>query len=254
MNALTVVIKRLYSELNMGSIANPRTDTITVDDRSTRARIRDAAIQCFAEHGVSETTARKVAALADVSPGSVIHHFESMDGLREACDQHILAFIRDSKSQVMESGPNLDLLGALREATNPHLMQYLARILIEDGEAVSQLVDGLVSDAEGYLAEGVASGMLKPTTDTRARAVILTLWSLGSLVMHRHLTRLLGVDLVDPDFGSNPEIARYLAPVMEIYGNGIFTTDFLAATASSLSRLNDVDSREEHQAPTKGTS
>ncbi len=224
--------------------------TTAIDDRSTKARIRDAAIECFAENGIADTTARKVAARADVSPGSVIHHYESMDGLREACDHYVIAFIREQKTQAMQAGPSLDVLGALRNSSNPHLMPYLARILTEDTDAVSQLVEGLVSDAERYLEEGVASGMLEPTNDARARAVVLTMWGLGSLVMHRHLTRLLGVDLVDPNFGSNPDVARYLAPVMEIYGRGIFTEAFVDSMSSTLAGVGAQQDREEN---TKGT-
>lgn len=234
----------------MSSNSAHTTDT-SIDDRSTKARIRDAAIECFAENGIADTTARKVAAKAGISPGSVIHHYESMDGLREACDHYIIAFIREQKTQAMQAGPNLDVLGALRDSSNPHLMQYLARILTEDTDAVSQLVDGLVSDAEAYLEDGVASGMLEPTTDARGRAVVLTLWGLGSLVMHRHLTRLLGVDLVDPNFASNPEVTRYLAPVMEIYGEGIFTEAFLESMSSTLA---GVGAQQHHEETTKGTS
>ena len=207
------------------------------DDRTTRARIRDAAIQCFAEFGLADTTARKVAAAADVSPGSVIHHYQSMDGLREACDQHILALIREQKTRAMRTGPNLDLLGTIREGTQPHVMEYLSRILIEDSTSVTSLVDGLVSDAKAYLADGVASGMLRPSSDEDSRAVVLTLWSLGSLVMHRHIKRLLDVDLMDPGFASSPSLQNYIGPVMELYGTGIFTEEFLETAQSSLSAM-----------------
>lgn len=211
------------------------TTTSRKDDRTTRARIRDAAIQCFGELGFADTTARKVAAAAGVSPGSVIHHYQSMEGLREACDQHILALIREQKTRAMRTGPRLDVLEALREGTAPHVMEYLSRILIEDSSSVTQLVDGLVSDAKSYLADGVASGMLQPSSDEHSRAVLLTLWNLGSLVMHRHIKRLLGVDLIDPEFASSPSIQNYLVPVMEIYGTGIFTDEFVRTAQSSLS-------------------
>ena len=50
-------------------------------DRTAKARIRDAAIECYAFHG-DDCTARMVAEKAGVSPGLVIHHFGSMEGLR----------------------------------------------------------------------------------------------------------------------------------------------------------------------------
>lgn len=198
----------------------------SIDDRTTKARIRDAAIASVAEHGINGTTARKVASAADVSPGLVIHHFGSMEGLRSACDQYVATTIREFKEQTMSGGPTLDVLAALRDAPNGPLMGYLAQVLADDSPAVARLVDELVDDAEGYIEQGVESGMLKPSDDPRGRAVVLTLWGLGTLVLHQHFQRLLGVDLADPDFLTNPAAAAYIAPVYEIYGGGILEETF----------------------------
>lgn len=207
------------------------TDSVLpIDDRTTKARIRDAAIGCFAEHGIAATTARKVATAAGVSPGLVIHHFESMDGLRSACDDYVVSIVRQQKSEAMTSGPSLDVLAALRDSEFDALLGYLARVLVEDSEAVTKLVDDLVEDAVGYIEDGVDAGMLRPTEDPRARAVILMIWNLGALVLHRHLARLLGVDLTNPDFGTDAASTAYVASVFDIYGDGILT-DAFAATA-----------------------
>ena len=212
----------------MGSISTPLDDGDLVDDRTAKARIRDAAISSIAEHGINGTTARKVASIAGVSPGLVIHHFGSMEGLRSACDQHVANTIREFKEQAMSGGPTLDVLAALRDAPNGPLMGYLAQVLADDSPAVARLVDDLVGDAEGYIQQGVESGMLRPSEDPRGRAVVLTLWSLGVLVLHQHLRRLLGVDLTDPGILSSPAAAAYVAPVYEIYGEGIFEEAFAA--------------------------
>lgn len=199
-----------------------------LDDRTSKARIRDAAIDCFAEHGVAATTARKVAAAAGVSPGLVMHHFGSMEGLRAACDEYVAAVIRQQKQAAMAAGPNLDVLAFLREANIGPLVGYLTRVLADDSVAVAQLVDDLVADAEDYIQLGVEAGMLRPTANPRGRAVVLTLWNLGALVLHRHLHRMLGVDLTDPEVGADPAIASYVGPIYEIYGDGIFTEAFAA--------------------------
>jgi AcrR family transcriptional regulator len=198
----------------------------SVDDRTTKARIRDAAIASIAEHGVSGTTARKVASAAGVSPGLVIHHFGSMEGLRSHCDDYVAAAIRDFKEKTLSRGPNLDVLAALRDSPNGPLMGYLARVLADDSPAVAKLVDDMVDDAEVYIQQGVESGMLRPSDDPRGRAAVLTVWSLGALVLHEHLRRLLGVDLTDPEILTNPAAAAYIAPVYEIYGEGILEEAF----------------------------
>lgn len=225
-----------------------------IEERSTAARIRDAAIECFATEGIKGATARKVAALADVSAGSVINHFGSMEGLRQACDRHLLAVTRDRKQQAMAAGPNFDILSALRVEGNPHLLAYLAAVLTDDAPAVSELVDGMVADAEIYLAQGVESGMLKPSGDPHGRAVIMVLWNLGLLVMHHHLNRLLGADLVDPEFGSSPAIANYLTPIMELYGEGVFTAEFMENARTAMAALAEHPDTTDSPDDTKGTS
>jgi len=92
-------------------------------------------------------------------------------------------------------------------------------------------VDDLVADAVEYADAGVASGMLRPTDDPYGRAVLLVLWNLGGLVLHHHLHRLLGVDLLDPHVATSPAMARYVGPVYEIFGHGIFS-DAMADTIS----------------------
>ena len=207
----------------MGSTKLGTAEDASPDDRTTRARIRDAAIACFAEYGVTGTTARKVATTAGVSPGLVIHHFGTMDGLRSACDEHVALTIRDYKQAAIDEGPNLDVLAALRGATEAPLMGYLAAVLGDDSSIVNRLVDDLVSDAEGYIEHGVDTGMVRPSPNPGGRAAVLTLWSLGALVMHRHLKRILGVDLTDPAIGADPGMAAYAIPVYEILGRGVLT-------------------------------
>jgi len=218
----------------MRSISENQDPRESVDDRTTKARIRDAAIASIAEHGINGTTARKVASAAGVSPGLVIHHFGSMEGLRSACDQYVADAIREFKERTMTGGPTLDILAALRDAPNGPLMGYLAQVVADDSPAVARLVDDLVDDAEGYIQQGVESGMVKPSDDPRGRAVVLTVWSLGALALHQHLRRLLGTDLTDPEILTDPAAAAYIAPVYEIYGEGVLDEAFAARARATL--------------------
>ena len=88
----------------------------SVDDRTTAARIRDAAIAQFAANGVAATSVRSIAATAGVSAGSVIHHFGSKENLRNACDEHVAAMIRDLKGGAMAAGGGFDIAAALPRA------------------------------------------------------------------------------------------------------------------------------------------
>ncbi len=193
------------------------------DDRTTVARIRDAAIECFAESGVAATSIRAIAATADVSPGLVIHHFGSKEELRVACDEHVAAIIRDVKGDAMASGGALDVTAAFRTAGEIPAAKYLARTLVDGSPHVAELVDEIVGDAVDYVATGVETGMIRPSNHEWERAALLTIWGLGALVLHEHLERLVGVDIT-ADLSADPKAASaYMAPVLEIYSQGVFT-------------------------------
>ena len=218
----------------MRSTTPPGKSGPLADDRTARARIRDAGIALVAERGAAALSARSVAAAAGVSAGLVIHHFGSMDALRAACDDHVVAVIRERKQAAFVAGVAFDVTAALREAGLKSMSAYLAAVLTEHSPAVDHLVDEMVSDAESYLERGVASGMLQPSTDPHGRAVVLTLWNLGSLAMHTHVKRLLGVDLTSPDFGIQAWTTAYMTPTLEIYGHGLFTPALAETLAASL--------------------
>lgn len=193
------------------------------DDRTTVARIRDAAITEFAANGVDGTSIRTIAATAGVSPGLVIHHFGSKDNLRVACDEYVAGMIRDVKGAAMASGGGFDVTAAFRSVGEIPAAKYLARTLIDGSPHVAELVDEIVNDAVAYVATGVDSGMIKPSDHERERAAILTIWGLGALVLHEHLERLIGVDIT-ADFSENPKaVSAYMAPILEIYSEGFLT-------------------------------
>jgi AcrR family transcriptional regulator len=232
--SLLTGIERLCKYLDMRSI-EPTSEPC--DDRSTRARIRDAAIECIAEHGTAATTARGVARAAGVSTGLVIHHFGSMEGLRAACDEHVVATIRRIKSEAITDGLGIDPLATFRRADHGPVTRYLARRLVDDGPAVGALVDDMVSDAEAYMERSVEAGILRPSADPRGRAAILVLWSLGALVLHRHTERILGVDLTAPDLGSSPAVIPYSASIVEMFSDGVLTEEYSANLRSSLAAV-----------------
>ncbi|TVR26520.1 MAG: TetR/AcrR family transcriptional regulator [Nitriliruptor sp.] len=211
--------------------SEPGVPSLPADDRSTPARIRDAAIRCFAEAGVDRTPVRVIAEAAGVSPALVIHHFGSKDELRVACDRHVAALIRQQKSDSMQAGASLDPMMSLRTYRDgPPLLAYLARTLIDGSPHVSELLEELVSDAVAYMAEGEESGLLRPSDDPRGRAAVLLLWSMGALVLHEHASRLLGVDLL----GDPEQLLGYLGPALEVMGQGVMTPDTYARLSTAM--------------------
>lgn len=188
-------------------------------ETSGAEKILAAALELFAERGVDATSVRAVAERAGVSPALVIHHHGSKQSLRAACDELVVVTIRERKTTAM-SDPGLDPVAALREWDGGSvLLRYLARTLADGTPAVAGLVDRLVADAVAYSAAGVASGLLRPTEHPHERAAVLTLWSLGALVLREHGQRLLGVDLAGDPRGFGP----YATAAAELLTGGLIS-------------------------------
>jgi hypothetical protein len=88
---------------------------------------------------------------------------------------------------------------------------------------VDRLVDAMIEDSLVYLAEGVDNGIVKPADNPRERAIVLCLWQLGALAMHRQVKRLLGIDLTDDSAESAITWTRINT---EILTNGVVDKEF----------------------------
>src|SRR4051794_35059172 len=106
----------------------------SADDLTATARIRDAAIEQFGEHGFG-VGLRAIATSAGVSAGLVIHHFGSKEGLRKACDEFIAETVRATKSESVQTSDPATWFAQLAdiESFAPQ-MAYLVRSMQEGGE------------------------------------------------------------------------------------------------------------------------
>lgn len=212
----------------------------TSDDSTTRARIRDAAIQLIGQQGFAATTARAVAAEAGVSAGLVIHHFGSMRELKTSCDDFILGEITRRKTDMDES----DITAALNEwyadfdAYQPWL-SYLSRLFTDDSNAGIEIFDRLVEITAGMLDDGVAGKHMRPSTDAHARAVLLVTHSLGTLLLQSHIARALG-----SGHFSIESIGRMGNAALEIYTEGLYVD------SSTLNASRNATARASNTSPT----
>lgn len=212
-------------------------DAAGEDDRTARARIRDAAIARFAADGPGGASVRAIATEAGVSPALVLHHFGSKDALRRACDEHVTTVLRARKHEAMRATAPTDPLALLRDAgdTAPLLLRYLARALGERTEAAAHLFAELVDDAEAYLAQGVREGVLRPSGHPRERATLLVTWQLAPLLLHEQLREVLGLDLL----ADEEALVRWSAPAVEVLTHGLFADDrYEQAYREAVARLD----------------
>ncbi len=147
------------------------------------SRIRDAAIARFARDGFNAGL-RTVAADAGVTAGLIVHHFGSKDGLRRACDEHVLAFLREEKAKALTDGTGTMLLAQMAQVERfAPMVQYLLRSMQAGGELARSLIDHMIADAEEYLSVGEAAGVVRPSRDRAARTRYLAYQATGSMVL-----------------------------------------------------------------------
>jgi len=186
-------------------------------DLTAAARIRDAAIAQFGEHGFG-VGLRAIAEAAGVSAGLVIHHFGSKDGLRRACDDYVAEAIRSLKSEAMQSHEPATWLAQLSEIESyAPLTAYLVRSLQSGADLAKTLWRTMIANAEEYLDEGVRAGTLKSSRDPKARARYLAITGGGGLLlylqMHEDPTNLAAVLR---DYSTD-----MVLPALELYTEGL---------------------------------
>lgn len=189
------------------------------EDATATARIRDAAIARFGAQGYERTTVREIARDAGVSAALVIHHYGSKDGLRQACDEWLVAELIEEKA--MTSGPAIaETMQRWLDDTGQfqHFIDYFATMLAAGGEGGNRLFDRLLRETAAMLDHGVDSGAMHPSSDPEIRALMITINGLAPLLLREQLTRVLGTP-----FGSAAAARRMTLPTLELYTHGLYT-------------------------------
>ena len=188
-------------------------------DLTAAARIRDAAIEQFGEHGFG-VGLRTIAEAAGVSAALVIHHFGSKEGLRKACEEHIAEQIRNTKSEALQSNDPATWFAQMAEIEDyAPLMAYLVRSMQTGGDLANMLWRRMIDNAEEYMEEGVRAGTIKPSRDPQARAKYLAITGGGGFLlyiqMHETPTDLRAVLR---DYSRD-----MILPALEVYTEGLLT-------------------------------
>ncbi len=198
---------------------------IADEDITSAARIRDAAVRCFARAGF-DASLRTIADEAGVSLGLIRHHFGSKEGLRAACDERVLWLMDDLGRTKAQSPSPIDAAFAAM-ADRPELepaVLYLMRGLAAGGQFSAAVVDQMTASLEEYLEKGVADGSIRPSGDNRARARYLVLSGVGGMLLH-FMQSGDWSERAWRDFS-----ALSTRPSLELYTQGLLaTSDFLDA-------------------------
>jgi AcrR family transcriptional regulator len=215
----------------------------SVNYLTAAARIRDAAIEQFGQHGF-DVGLRTIAKSAGVSAALVIHHFGSKDGLRRACDEFVAETVRTSKSESLQNADPAGWFAQLAEIESfAPMMAYLVRSLQTGGDLAKSLWRNMIDNAEQYMEDGVQAGTIKPSPDPKARARFLAMAGGGGfllyLQMHDTPTDLRAVL---HDYAQD-----MVLPALEVYTQGLMTdsTMYDAFIAQRAQGIPIVTSKEE---------
>jgi TetR/AcrR family transcriptional regulator, regulator of cefoperazone and chloramphenicol sensitivity len=184
------------------------------EDLTARARIRDAALLLFAEHGVGGASIRDIAAAAGVSSGLVRHHFGSKEELRNACDAYAMDQMVRLREQAVAGGGLADeaFMGSMHRVARV-LRRYLLRSMLDGSAPAAAMFDEVVTQAEDWLRAAGAE-----TRDLRAAAVVVCVMQLAGYLMPTEVSRALGAD-VQSDAGT----IRLNRGLVDILANALLT-------------------------------
>lgn len=163
-----------------------------------------------------------------MSPGLVVHHFGSKDGLRAAVD----AFAADSFDAVFADVESDDLAKMLTggEATTSvaeafsrmfppgsPLPAYLRRLLLTNDPTGAALFGRWYLATRRLLDAMVAVGAAKPSGDPAVRAAFLLVNDLAVILLRNQIATAIGQDPLTP-----AGLERWAHDVAAVYGGGAF--------------------------------
>ena len=159
-------------------------------------------MRLLAEQGGKATTIRAVAEAAGVTPGLVSHHFGSKEGLRDACDAHVLEYLRGGIREAIDQqglGDPAYLRAAyqqppVRTASHP----WRARWSTDRRRPRRYSTTSSRSPRSTWQPTHHRRSSASMGSDPRAQAAVLIAMRLGMWVLHDHLVRALGADTLTP--------------------------------------------------------
>ena len=197
-------------------------------------------MRLFADLGRAATTIRAVAEQADVAPGLISHHFGSKQGLRDACDDYVLDYLRQIIKQGVDEQGVADpvYLDRIYQGA-ADVLRYVARALVDGSAGAAALFDNLVALTEEYLASHPSPGG-PSQSDPRTQAAVIVAMRLGVWVLHPHLLRAVGAEELTPQL-----MARLSAAVLDVMSQDFAGADIVALARSGLTRYQQTTDEQE---------
>ncbi|GAA4042091.1 TetR family transcriptional regulator [Arthrobacter methylotrophus] len=218
-------------------------------DDDKRARVLDTAITHFAATGFATPGLAEIARTAGVATDDILALFGDEEGLRRACDDHVLeAVVGWAREKATLEGMREVMRSYQADPRNYQAqMAYLGRVVVENTPAAPRFIDVLVDESEAIIRAGIRDGTMRPSDDPRALAVLTATTVLGLITMAPHIERALGLPASQQQM-----LLRLALPALEIYTHGLYTNDsYLTLVRGAVSALQQT--QQEEQTPGTGS-
>jgi len=194
----------VFSLLNMRSV--------------TAQKLIDKGVELFSADGFESVSVRDITNAAEVSPGLLIHHFKSKEKFIEACIEHVFGEVFDFKTQPEALNVNSQLE---KWKANPEFYQIPLRFFkvvmssnTEHGQKLFQLI---LDGSKKVLEDGLRQGVIKTPKDIDMTNLVLTVNSLGTMLLSDYIKEQLGGEFTDPTVAQG-----FMEANLEIYTNGVY--------------------------------
>ena len=158
-------------------------------DLTAKARIRNAAMDLYAEYGEDHTSMREIAAAAGVTVGLLVHHFGTKDRLRDAVEQLVVDHFAQAIAQIPVTGTPAEI-GAARDAAvagmltaNPAVVNYLRRAVLNPNASGGRLLERLTELARREVTQLRATGVASTTRPESSQVIGVMVRQLGHLFL-----------------------------------------------------------------------
>jgi AcrR family transcriptional regulator len=166
-------------------------------DLTGYARIRNAALDCFARDGFEASSVRAIARAAGVSPGLVQHHFPTKALLRDAVNAHVVALAAAPFADLPLPAADVDPFEELGEritrllSEHPDALRYTARATLEGDGAALELFGAFVAIARSQWDQLACEGRLRADLDLEWAALHPVIFNLGVVLFREAIERHL---------------------------------------------------------------
>jgi AcrR family transcriptional regulator len=209
----------------------------TTSDLTRYSRIRNAALELFADGGVEATSIRDIAVAAGVSPGLVQRHFTTKAGLRDAINDHVVALATEAFADLPADGDPVQIQQQMgRRVTafardNPTALRYVARAVADRDPGALRIFDAFVAISRAQWQRLAEHGKLRPDADIEWGALHVVVLNLGTILMREAIERHLPASFTDPT-----ELERWNQASNALFFQGLYQ----AVSPPSTDRIDPV--------------